>query len=117
MTTETTDTTDTTEAELAGIEAPHGQKMIEVTLRFWTDSIAEGRDTVIPKHVWSSGVVKVSPNPAHGIRASRPVPFSGLSMIVPTIEDLFVEHGIKVHPDKSRTRRYIADSPEPALFR
>lgn len=31
-------------------EAQHGQKMIEVKLRFWTDEIAESEGNILPKH-------------------------------------------------------------------
>jgi hypothetical protein len=87
------------------VEAAQGQKMIEVTIRFWTDDLAEQPGHVVPKKCWSSGVVRVSPNQSHGITGKNPVPFNSLSQIVPTIEELFIAHGIKVVPS-SHERRY-----------
>jgi len=43
-------------------EAEHGQKMIEVKLRFWTNNLAGKSGQIIPKHAWSSGVVRIEPN-------------------------------------------------------
>jgi hypothetical protein len=106
MTTEANEAIETNEA--TEVEARHGQKMIEVVVRFWTDELAEGRDAVVPKHCWSSGVIRMALNPTHGIKGLRPLPFNGLADIVPKIEELFVDHGIKVHPDR-RTQRYLAD--------
>jgi hypothetical protein len=51
----------------AALEASHGDKMIEVTIRFWTNDLAENPDLVVPKHAWSSGVVRITRNPSHGI--------------------------------------------------
>jgi hypothetical protein len=42
---------------------------------------------------------------SHGITGKNPVPFNSLSQIVPTIEELFIAHGIKVVPS-SHERRY-----------
>jgi len=39
--------------------AKHGQRMIEVQIRFWTNDIAESKGQIVPKHAWASGVVKV----------------------------------------------------------
>lgn len=87
------------------VEARQGQRMIEVTVRFWTDDIADQDGHIIPKHCWSSGVVRVSPNQSHGINGTKPVPFNSLSQIITTIEDLFISHGIKVRSGHHE-RRY-----------
>ena len=36
--------------KVAAQEAEHGEKMIEVKIRFWTNSIAEQEGKIIPKH-------------------------------------------------------------------
>jgi hypothetical protein len=95
-------TTETTEREA---QAQHGQKMIEITLRFWTDDIAQPGH-ILPKHCHGYGVAKLSPNPSHGIVHARPTPFNSLSEIPRVIEELFIDHGINVHPD-SRMRKYL----------
>jgi hypothetical protein len=58
----------TNKIDAAAQEAKHGEKMIEVKLRFWTNDIAEKKGDVIPKHAWSSGVVRVERNDSHGIK-------------------------------------------------
>jgi hypothetical protein len=85
--------------------APH-QKGV-TTLRFWTDDLAEGPDAVVQKHCWSSGQARLGVNPTHGIKATRTVPFDSFSKIASTIEDMFIDYGIKVHPSR-RDQRYLA---------
>ncbi len=46
------------------LEAQHGQKMIEVKVRFWTNDIATDENMVVPKHAWCSGVVRMERNKA-----------------------------------------------------
>ena len=58
--------------------AKHGEKMIEVRIRFWTDKITGGEDTVIPKHAWDSGVVVMDGNKTHGITPASPQPFNSI---------------------------------------
>src|SRR6266851_8764840 len=55
-------------------EAKHGEKMIEVKVLFWTDSIAPTKGKIIPKNAWTSGVVRIESNKAHGITPQNPVP-------------------------------------------
>jgi hypothetical protein len=86
-------------------EAKHGQKMIEVKVRFWTNDIAEGDGNIIPKEAWTSGVVRVTPNPSHGIKAGRPMPFDSLMQLPATIEKMLVRENITLHPSK-RTKKY-----------
>jgi hypothetical protein len=52
---------------IESLEAEHGQKMIEIKLRFWTNDIAGEPGKVIRKHAWSAGVVRVERNTSHGI--------------------------------------------------
>lgn len=48
-------------------EAKWGSRMIEVKVRFWTDKLAM-KGSVIPKHAWSSGVVRiVAKNARHDV--------------------------------------------------
>jgi hypothetical protein len=44
------------------IDAPHGDKMIEITIRFWTNDIAEEEGKVLPKHIHNSGMVRLTAN-------------------------------------------------------
>jgi hypothetical protein len=82
-------------ADDAAKEAKHGEKMIEVKIRFWTNDIAGTKDKVIRRHAWSSGVVRVERNDAHGISPSRGVPFNSLLDVGVAIEKALVAHGIR----------------------
>jgi len=90
-----------------GLKAPQGQKMIEVKVRFWTDSIAAEPDNVIPKHAWTKGVVRMESNATHGIHPENPRPFNSLMDITAVIEKVLIEHGIVLHPS-SRSKKYVA---------
>lgn len=87
-------------------EAEHGQKMIEVKLRFWTNDIAEEAGQIVPKHAWSSGVVRIELNRSHGIVPSAPKPFHSLLDVGAVIEKLLIEQGIILHPSR-RMRKYV----------
>lgn len=85
--------------------AKHGEKTIEITVRLWTNDIAElGR--VVPKHARTSGVVKVEANKLHGISDSKPVPFHSLLDLNSVIERLLIFHEITLHPSR-RMRKYM----------
>lgn len=87
-------------------EAEHGQKMIEVKLRFWTNDIADEAGRIVPKHAWSSGVVRIESNKSHGITPNAPKPFHSLLDVGAVIEKLLIEQGIVLHPSR-RMRKYI----------
>jgi hypothetical protein len=46
------------------VEAVHGEKMIEVRVKFWTNGIAEEKDHVLPRHGCDSGMVNIERNAA-----------------------------------------------------
>lgn len=94
-------------AKLAEQEARQGQKMVEVKIRFWTNDIAEGDGKVIPKHAWSSGVVRMERNSSHGIVPNSPAPFHSLLDVGAVIEKVLIEHGVVLHPSR-RMQKYIA---------
>jgi len=89
-------------------EAKHGQKMIEVKIRFWTNDIAEGKNKIIPKNAWSSGVVRIGPNKAHGITAGRPKPFDSLMDVSSIIEKVLIENNIILHHSK-KMKKYFSE--------
>ena len=51
--------------EIESLEAKQGEKMIEVKLRFWTNDISPEDGKVVPKHAWTSGVVRMEKNKSH----------------------------------------------------
>lgn len=86
-------------------EAKHGEKMIEIKLRFWTDDIAPEEGKIIPKHARTSGVVSIEPNRSHGITAKNPTPFRSLLDVGSIIEKVLIDHGVVLHPSR-RMKRY-----------
>ena len=91
-------------------EAVHGQKMIEVKLRFWTNDIATGEGKIVPKHAWSAGVVRIEKNKAHGITPGKPLPFHSLLDIGAVVEKCLIGHEIVLHPGK-KMGKYVKDKP------
>ena len=95
--------------KLEEMEARHGERMIEIKLRFWTNSIAKGEKKIIPKHALTSGVVRLERNESHGIKPGKPLPFHSLLSVGAVIEKALIEHGIQLHPSR-RMRKYIPRS-------
>lgn len=75
----------------------HGEKMIEIKVRFWTDNIAETKGKIIPKHCWNSGVVRIERNDLHGIKPPTPIPFNSFSEIMSKIEKVLKKSKIQIH--------------------
>jgi hypothetical protein len=78
-------------------EALHGEKMIELKVRFFTNELAE-KGHVRPKEGWTRGVVRVTPNRAHGIESGQPRHFNSLMELPATIEQVLIDNGIVLHP-------------------
>jgi hypothetical protein len=91
-------------------EAAHGEKMIEVKIRFWTNSIAPEKGKVLRKHAWGGGIVRMEPNRAHDIPTGDPMPFNSLMELTAVIEKVLIENGITVHLS-DRMARYIESQP------
>ncbi len=88
-------------------EAKHGEKMIEIKVRFWTDSI-EDANQIRPKHAWGSGVVRVARNESHAIVPGRPRPFNSVLELNAVIERVLIEHGIVLHNSR-KMKKYMVD--------
>ncbi|BBO31719.1 hypothetical protein [Lacipirellula parvula] len=96
--------------EIESKEAVHGQKMIEVKLRFWTNDIAEEPGHILPKHAWCAGVVRMEANGSHGITPNNPRPFHTLMDVSSVIEQVLIDHGITLHLGR-RAQKYLVDAP------
>jgi hypothetical protein len=92
---------------VASTEAIHGKKMIEVSLRFWTNNISSEAGKIIPKHAWAAGVVRVQGNESHGIISGNPRPFHSLLDVGAVVEAVLVNHGITLHRSR-RMKKYMA---------
>ena len=93
-------------AEVEAREAKHGEKMIEVRVRFWTNDIAKDANKVVPKHAWSAGIVRMERNDSHGIVPEKPIPFNSLLELPYMMEELLLDQGITLHLS-NRAKRYI----------
>lgn len=89
-----------------GTHAAHGEKMIEVKIRFWTNDLSGERGRIVPKHAWTSGVVRMESNRAHGIVPGEPRLFHSLLDVGSVIEKVHIEHGVTLHPSR-RMKKYI----------
>ncbi len=92
-------------SEVTSLEARHGERMIEVKIRFWTNNLADEKGRVLPKHAWSSGVVRMESNKTHSIVPGAPKPFHSLLDLGAIIERVLIDHGVALHPSR-RMRKY-----------
>lgn len=91
----------------SALKAKQGEKMIEVKVRFWTNNISAEHGKVIPRHAWTSGVVRIEGNKSHGIRPGSPKPFHSLLDVGAVIEKVFIEHGVVLHHSR-RMQKYLS---------
>ena len=94
-------------SKLAALEARHGERMIEVKVRFWMNDIATEPGKVLPKHAWSSGVVRIEANKSHGIVPGNPKPFHSLLDVGAVIEQVLIDHAIVLHHSR-RMKKYMS---------
>ncbi len=95
---------------IAAREAKHGEKMVEIKVRFWTDEI-EGAGRILPKHAWSSGVVTMTRNKSHAIVPGRWRTFNSLMELGSVIEKVIIDHGIVLH-HSDKMKKYMAPRPK-----
>lgn len=92
------------ETDAVSKEAKHGEKMIEVKIRFWTDDISDEKGKVVAKHAWTSGVVRIEGNKSHGITPSKPLPFHSLLDVGAVVEKVLIEHGVVLRPSRKMSK-------------
>jgi hypothetical protein len=78
-------------------EAQHGERMIEIKIRFWTNDIAKGKGIIRPKHAWARGLVRMERKEAHNIVPQKAIPFNSLMELPSVIEKVLLAHGITLH--------------------
>ena len=91
-----------------GRKAPHGQKMIELKIRLWTDDIAPKSADILPKHAWTAGVVGIERNTAHGITPKHPRAFNSLLEVGAAIERVLIDNGIELHLSR-KMQKYVPE--------
>ena len=95
------------EKEVVAREARHGEKMIEVKIRFWTDEISSEPGKIVPKQAWAGGVVRIAPNKSHGIVPKNPIPFNSLLDVGAKIEQVLIDHGVVLRRSR-RMKKYMS---------
>lgn len=90
------------------VEAAHGSRMLEVKVRFCTNQIAPSGGQIVPKHGWTRGVVRVTPNDVHGIEPGPAVPFNSLMELPGKIEQALIDNGITLHL-VGKNAKYVAE--------
>ena len=90
-----------------GRDAQWGSRMIEVSVRFWTDSIAAGEGKIIPKHAWTARMVHVKGNKSHDLSPGALQPFNSIAELPAAIEEALTQSGIQLHPSP-KTRKWLA---------
>ncbi len=90
---------------MKAMPAKIGERMIAVTVRFWTNDIARGKGRVRPGNAWTSGTVRMEPNDVHGIRSRQDVKFNSLLTLPAAIEKVLIQNRIVLHP--SADRKYL----------
>jgi len=91
------------------MKAAHGERMIELRIRFFTDKIVKTAGEIKPKHAWDRGVVIMTANRSHGISPKPPkgAVFNSLMELPRVMEKVLIDHGIKFHLG-NRSNKYLA---------
>mgnify|MGYP006908215320 CR=1 FL=1 len=89
----------------------YGEKMIEVSVRFWTNDIASEKGQLVPKHAWDSGMVAVPRNKTHGLGGVEPMAFTSILELTKVIADALAKQGVTLHMGR-KSRRLMKDPPQ-----
>jgi hypothetical protein len=92
--------------------AKHGQRMLEVRVRFWTDDIAKKKGDVIPKHAWGSGMINIDRNEAHGLIPEKWLAFNSMAEIASVIEKCLLENDVKIISSRKMKKYALAEPPK-----
>jgi hypothetical protein len=94
--------------EPRGVVGPRLAKSTELPPRAVVKRKLHEEGKVIPKHAWTSGVVRIERNTSHDIVPGSPMPFQSLLDIGAVVEKVLIEHSILLHPSR-KMRKYIAE--------
>jgi hypothetical protein len=88
--------------------------MVRVSVRFWTDDIADSPGHVVPRHAWAAGVVFVESNETHGIpRVQDAATFNSMAELPFAIEKAIIQAGLTLHA-RGRESQYRVDAHQAA---
>ena len=82
------------------VKAAHGERMIEIKVRFWTNGIANQSGYIVPKQAWASGEVRINRNDSHGIVPKNSRIFNSLMGLPKAIEKVLIDNDIKLRIDR-----------------
>jgi hypothetical protein len=89
------------------VKPVHGEKMIELTLRFWTNGISKKGGYVVKRECWDAGVVYVRSNGTHGLaKDGHPIPFNSLPELAGTVQNALIKSGVRLHPGHKSRRLF-----------
>lgn len=71
-----------------------GNKMIAITLRFFTNDIKVERKGKQSICCWTNGTIGIQKNEEKGLKYLKNIPFNHFSDIVPLIEEIFSKNRI-----------------------
>ena len=91
-------------SEVARMKAPHGEKMIEVRIRFWTNDIAKRKGDIEPRHCWAAGTVHMTRNEAHGLKDDVNVKFNSMAELTAAVEKLMTQARIKMYKSRLESK-------------
>ena len=78
-------------------EARQGERTIEVSIRFWTNDIADTSGHIRPGHCWAQGMVSVPVNSSHGIESTESIPFNSIMSLSHVIGQALTNAGVRLH--------------------
>lgn len=87
---------------------PTDNKTIQISIKLWTDEIAETKGQVDPKHAWDFGVVTLPVNTRHDIKSSDPVTFNSWAELPAAIEKLLVREGVRLHKGRKSQKLFVS---------
>ena len=91
---------------MKSIKGVHGDKMIEVRVRFWTNNISKKKGRLVPRECWDAGTIAMDTNKLHGIKSKTPKGFGSLTGMVKVMEAVLTGHGVKLHMSGQNRRLY-----------
>jgi hypothetical protein len=102
----------TRQQDIEAREAKHGEKMIVVHVRFWTNDLAEQKGQIVRRHAKTGGIVRIERNAAHGITNVDTVPFNSLLELPWAIEKVLKANKVKLH--QHQTPVFVGAEPPKA---
>ena len=89
------------------IPASRGERMIKVSVRFWTNKLAGKDGYVIPKHAWDAGIVTMPGNSVHGIKQDKSKVFHSLPDLAAVVAKALAQQGVTLHPGRQSQKTML----------